>query len=211
MLGLVVALGGCASAAAVPSAPGRQALLSHLALLRRPAGRADSSPALRSELKLLAAAGCDRLVADPSLIRLAAVTPIGTRVYVVAFRPAACVPHCTGTARTCIRQLPREETVAVIAEQQFPQIATLADLEAGRAVAGLTDPATHRFWGFMLVPDGVAGVVLRLFGQGRPYELSVPVRSNLAVFDLQAPPAAPSDMLWLDRDRHVLRRIVATP
>jgi len=195
---VALVVGGCASASAGPkpgrpSSPppaGRTALVAHLSVLRRPATQADSSPALRATLTRLAHGGCESLVADPGFTRLAAVTRDGARAYVVAFKPAGCVPHCTGTARMCIRPLPRVETVAVLAGgvENFPAIATLADLEDARAVAA------NNSWRFVLVPDGVVRVTLQITGSGKPYAITATVRNNVAV--LHAP--KPGTMLWLN-------------
>lgn len=195
---------GCASASAgpaghptTPAPSGRTALLAHLSILRRPATQADSSPALRATLTRLAHGGCESLVADPGYTRLAAVTRDGTRVYVVAFKPASCVPHCTGTARMCIRPLPRVETVAVLAGvENFPAISTLADLKDARAVA-----ANHS-WRFVLVPDGVVRVTLQITGTGKPYAVTATVHNNVAV--LRAP--KPGTMLWLNASGQTVTR-----
>jgi hypothetical protein len=171
--------------------------LAHLGILRRPAAQTDSSPALRATLTRLAHGGCESLVADPGYTRLAAVARDGTRAYVVAFKPASCVPHCTGTARMCIRPLPRVETVAVLAgAENFPPIATLSDLESGRAVTA------DRRWRFVLVPDGVVRVTLQITTSGKPYALTAPVRGNVAV--LRAP--RPGTMLWLNAAGQIVTR-----
>jgi hypothetical protein len=202
LMALVAA--GCASATAGPSghpngpAPaGRTALLAHLGILRRPAAKTDSSPALAATLKQFAHVGCDSLIVDPGLTRLAMVARDGTPVYVVVFKPASCVPHCTGTARMCIRALPRVETVAVLAgSHEFPQIATFPEVETGAAVA--IDHALR----FVLVPDGVVRVAVQVTSSGRPFETAAPVRNNLAVLHVHRP----ATMLWLNAGGRIVRR-----
>jgi hypothetical protein len=202
LMALVAA--GCASATAGPSGhpsgptpAGRTALLAHLGILRRPAAKTDSSPALAATLKQFAHVGCDSLTADPGLTRLAMVARDGTRVYVVAFKPARCVPHCTGTGRMCMRPLPLVETVAVLAGgRQFPQIATLPELQTDGAVA--IDHSLR----FVLVPDGVVRVVVQVTSSGRPFETTALVRSNLAVLHIHAA----ATMIWLNAGGRIVRR-----
>jgi hypothetical protein len=218
-LALALTAAGCASATAGPQNPsaphnpsgpqhaspphparsrGRAALMAHLAILRRPAAKTDTEPALEAQLRQMAHEGCASLFADPSLTRLATITRDGTRVYVVVFRPSSCWPECSGTARTCMRHLPRQAMVAVIpvtSGQNYRQFATLRELEAGLARSG------DQSAGFVLVPDGVTRVVRRVITpNGRPYQLARKVRNNLAIF----PHQAQGTMIWLNAAGRVI-------
>jgi hypothetical protein len=101
--------------------------------------------------------------------------------------------------------------VAVIPEPgvTFPLPATPADLASGHAGATLSG---RRFELFLLVPDGVARVVLQIApptpgGAGRPYALGAPVKGDLAAFTLSGPPLSGGNVLWLDRHGRLIKRI----
>lgn len=193
MLAMLLAVPGCGSGSTASRS--RAQVVSLLGVLRRPQVASDRANVPTTKLR---GPTCG-FHPDSALVRRAADTSWGARVFVVPLRPARCAP-CTGTERACAAPPPRVETVAVLADTTTPATAnayTAAEIRSGAAVSvaghvqsGGRDTAQL----VMLVPDGVSRVSLvypRLGERGQPgasplIHLVLPVYENAVAWQVDA-------------------------
>jgi hypothetical protein len=204
------------------AAPGAaaQPLLRTLGALRRAQTKADLDPRLLRIVdgrRALWAVGTP----DVSLIRLATVTPWGSKVFLVPYKPltvreiAKLPAQLRALAWRTLRRQGRAETVATL-EVGGP---------AGGGVCCASATEINRigdsFWaggpgsaptrGVVVVPDGVSDVTLmlaRVRPGGRADKLSATVHNNVAAFEIGRGVNNPfQDMTWYGPGGHVIKRI----
>jgi hypothetical protein len=212
------ATGSASQAAAGPTA---QPLVRTLGVLRRAQTRTDRDPGLLrifdGHRSFTAAVGSPVV----SLIRLATVTPWGSKVFLVPLKPL--------TARA-IAKLPVElRAPALRTLRRQGNVDSLAVFELGRAPGGGVCCATatqiekvgDNFWGYgptralLVVPDGVSRVTLMLprpVPGGRadqsPRTVTATVHSNVVAFEIHRAVNDPfSNMTWYGPTGEVVKRI----
>ena len=181
-------------------APAARALVSELAILRRRQTSADlNSPNLSRFLQLHGPSDPRRQRGQPirSLIRLAAVTSWGERVYLVPF----LAPNGTTTLGLVANGGSCCVTAAGIASNGM---GSLSGGPSGNQVV-------------VVVPDGVAKVAILLPRQGIPGEpaykhtlaITVPVHNNVAAFQSTryADDIGLNHMIWYGTTGQIVRRI----
>jgi len=197
------------------SSPGAMAqpLLRTLGVLRRPQTKADLDPSLLRILTRRAQAGLGTPVI--SLIRLATVTPWGTKVFLVPITapgnsasPTHASPEPAGQGRAdSLEEFDLHQGGA----GGGGCCATAADIkQAGDGSWG--GPPSHAI---LIVPDGVTKVTLMLpqavsksTGYRNPSAVTAVVHNNVAVFRLRGGLADPfKQMIWYGPTGQVIKQI----
>jgi hypothetical protein len=232
-LGAVVALHGHKQPAPVAPAhsatvPGRQQLIDILAVLRRPQTKADLNP------RILPTAGFPLapMEGEPDLplVRLAATTPWGEKLYLVPYRPPTAADLAAAARRfpriTRAQNHVRDETLGVMSAGGGGGGSDAAAIEAGSAMQ--IDGPGRSFAGgstqtrfILVVPDGVRRVVFyfppEVIPAGGPvYRSSLAVAAlvhgNIAAVqvDRQFAGGEPA-LIWYGAAGQVIKRIPGTP
>jgi hypothetical protein len=203
-------------------APGATAepLLKTLGVLRRAQNKADLDPAL---LRLLDGRSAFRAVGTPeiSLIRLATVTPWGSKVFLVPLKPltpraiARLPVELRGPASRTLRRQGKAEALAELEVGGPPGggvcCSTATEIKRIGVSFWAGGPGSAPMRGVLVVPDGVSDVTLVLSAvrpRGRADKLTATVHNNVAAFEIHGGVNNPfRDMTWYGPAGQVVKRI----
>jgi hypothetical protein len=234
VLGAVVALGGhrrpAPTTASAASASSPRQLVGILGVLRRPQNAADRPAALLS--RYTRSLG-EALVGTPdlALMRYAATTPWGERLYVVPMNPptaqeiARFGKRVAGPRKQLLRMLrDRPETLMVVSADGAGGAGDAADIENGQGIG--TEGAGRSFAGgstatriTIVVPDGVAKVRFVFPRQPSPAQPGAPtyahslsavarVHGNIAALQVDRDVAVGRfAMIWYGPSGRIVKRI----
>jgi hypothetical protein len=225
VVAVVVAAGGrSAGHAASPVPLAARPLAQILAPLRRPQTKADLNPALLRELGPRPGRAGELIgTPDFALVRLAAVTPWGEKVYLVPFREptrqslAKLPPRLRRVATARLRRTGGADVLGVYSDGDGGCCSTahgIARSGSGGQSSGGAGTATHLV---VVIPDGVAKVTDVFPRQGIPgdpaygHTLAVTaiVHNNVAAFsvDRYIDDVGTNYMIWYGPSGHVIKRI----
>lgn len=209
--------------------PAARSLLNTVGVLRRPQTKADLDPAL---LRLLKRPGLIAILGTPDipLIRLAAVTPWGSRVFLVPRKPLSAT--ALGKLPPQLRELASRGRTRLGSAETLQLMEVSAGGTGGSGGGGgtATDLKQHgeELWGgapgsatraVMVVPDGVSRVSLLFPRQEAPHGLTytrsvvltAPVHNNVIAVEIHRVVDNPFQyMLWYGPAGHLIKRFGST-